>query len=482
MKFWQRIYVFSLILFILTFNLAGILIIDKIHDENLRREVNRCLSEHLSIYSGINLSIPINDILRRYSRNISSDKEVLYNAINDYYNKNNDKSIYIELLDKDNKSVFSNITFKLPEDREEIKSLSANKRQYLIRDIDNKSYIFISNSISMNNNEYTFTYARNISEVYDERKTQYTFFFKIDIVVSLIFMVFMYFISRHITKPIKNLIDATKRISKGNFSEKVEVKSRDEVSLLAENFNSMAQVVDEKINELEKNNNEKQRFIDNLTHELKTPLTSIIGYADLLRTTKYNEESFIDGLDFIYKEGKRLEELSFKLMDLILLKNEDFKLKNEHIKNIVLDVEESLRPKLYEKNISLTLQGDDFQMRMENDLMKVLISNLVVNAIKASDIDSKLDIYINKDNYQVEIKDYGMGIPKEHLDKIFEPFYMVDRARTRANNGAGLGLSICKRIMDIHSGSIKVRSEVNKGTSIKLIFNIDKGGDLSDEI
>lgn len=482
MKFWQRIYIFSLILFIFTFNFAGILIIEKIHNETLKREVDRCLSEHLSIYSGVNLSLPVYNTLKRYSRNISSDDEILSKAINDYYKKYNDKNVYVEIIDANNKSVFSNINFKMPDKREELKSLQPDTRQYIIKDIGNKSFIFISNLININNKSYTFTYVRNISEIYKERETEYVFFIKLDLVVSLVFMVFMYFVSKYITKPIQNLIGATKRIIKGNFSEKVEINSKDEIGILAENFNIMTEVVEEKINELERNNNEKQRFIDNLTHELKTPLTSIIGYANLLRTTKYNEEIFIDGLDYIYKEGKRLEKLSFKLMDLILLKKEEFKLQNESIKNIAFEVKGSLLPKLIEKNINLVINDNDLELLMERDLMKVLLSNLIDNAIKASKVNSEIHIGINKDNYEVVIQDYGIGIPEEHLDKIFEPFYMIDKSRTRANNGAGLGLSICKRILDIHNGSFKVESEVDKGTSVRLIFNLHKGGGSSYEI
>lgn len=479
MKFWQRIYVFSLILFIFTFNFAGISIIEKIHNETLKREVNRCLSEHLSIYSGVNLSLPVYDTLKRYSRNISSDDEILSNAINDYYKKYNDKNAYVEIIDENNKSVFSNVNFKIPDEREELKSLQPDTRQYIIKDIGNKSYIFISNLIDINNKSYKFTYIRNISEIYEERVNEYVFLIKLDVVVSLIFMVFMYFVSKYITKPIQNLIGATKRIIKGNFSEKVEMNSKDEFGVLAENFNIMTEVVEEKINELKRNNHEKQRFIDNLTHELKTPLTSIIGYANLLRSTKYNEEIFIDGLDYIYKEGKRLEQLSFKLMDLILLKKEEFKMHNESIKSIAFEVKGSLLPKLIEKNINLVINDDDFELLMERDLMKVLLSNLIDNAIKASKVNSEIHIGINKDKYEVVIQDYGIGIPKEHIDKIFEPFYMIDKSRTRASNGAGLGLAICKRILDIHNGSFKVESEVDKGTSAKLIFNTAKGGDSS---
>ncbi|MFD3156941.1 sensor histidine kinase [Haloimpatiens sp. FM7330] len=476
MKFWKKIYLLSFTLFILIFNCAGIVLIENIHNKMLKIEVDRCLSEHLNIYSSVNLSIPIYDTLKRYSRNIKYDDEILINVINNYYKKNENKNVYMEILDLNNSKIFSNIDFELPENREEINLNKLNQRQYLIRDINNKSYIFISNLMKINNKSYKFTYIRDISDVYKERKTQYLFFLKLDIAASLAFALFMYFVSQYITNPIKKLIGATKRITEGNFSEKVKITSKDEVGILADNFNKMSDVVEQKIKELELNNYEKQRFIDNLTHELKTPLTSIIGYADLLRSTRYDEKIYIEGLDYIYKEGKRLEELSFKLMDLVFIKKEELDMRLGSMKKIIYEVKGLLFPKLKQKNINLILKGEDFQILMERDLMKILIANFVDNAIKASNENSEIYIYINKEKFEVRIKDYGIGISKEHINKIFEPFYMIDKARTRSNNGAGLGLSICKKIIDIHNGKIEVESEVNKGTLIKLIFTASKGG------
>lgn len=260
-------------------------------------------------------------------------------------------------------------------------------------------------------------------------------------------------------------------VAGGNFSERVEIVSDDEIGLLSGNFNNMATVVDDKINQLEKISADKQRSIDNLAHELRTPLTSIIGYADFLRTTKYDEETFIDSLSYIYEEGKRLEKLAFKLMDLIFVRKED--LHEENLKELLIEIRNSFIPKLEEKNINLEISTENLNFLMDKDFIKILITNLVDNAIKASKIGDKIYISAYKNSESriiLEVKDMGVGIPKEDIPKVFEPFFMVDKSRSRANSGVGLGLSLCAEIAKIHDADIQIESELGEGTTIKLLF------------
>ena len=243
--------------------------------------------------------------------------------------------------------------------------------------------------------------------------------------------------------------------------------------MLSQNFNTMAEDVEEKIKELEKNFEQKQRFIYNLTHELKTPLTSIIGYADFLRSTKYNEEVFLKGLNNIFQEGKRLEALSSKMMDLTLLKRENFKMKNENLQIILCEIKDFLKPKLESENIKLIISAEELEVLVERDLIKNLILNLIDNAIKASNSGSKIHLngYKDKDSkIVIEIKDEGIGIEEKELSKVFEPFYMVDKSTSRSVNGAGLGLAICAEIARIHEAEIKIESKIGDETSIKIIF------------
>ncbi|MTI67970.1 MAG: HAMP domain-containing histidine kinase [Firmicutes bacterium] len=468
MKFWQKIFIYSLILFLITFNLGGFFLIENSHNFSLKREMDRGLSEHYSIYTAITYyTLVSNSLLKNNS--IDSNNEV----ITDYLKTFDNENAYLEVLDKNNSVVFSNIDLEIPKERVEIKKASRDRRRYIIRDIEDKTFLFITNLLDINGNTYKLTYIRDITYVYKDRLNQYNFFIKIETIISMILAIGMYILSKYITNPIDKLINSTKMIARGNYTERVNIHSKDEVGVLAENFNHMASAIDEKINELKTKTEEKQRFIDNLSHEMKTPLTSIIGYADFLRSTPYNEKTFIEGLNYIHKEGKRLEGLSWRMMNLILLKKENFSFKKENIKILLLDIKDYLKPKLQKKKIDLVISAKEYEVFVEEDLIKILVSNLIDNSIKASNKGS--NIYINvykssKNKVILEIKDEGIGIPKEDIPKVFEAFYMVDKSRTRANNGAGLGLSICGEIAKLHKAKIEIESELNKGTNIKVIF------------
>ena len=127
------------------------------------------------------------------------------------------------------------------------------------------------------------------------------------------------------------------------------------------------------------------------------------------------------------------------------------------------------------KNINLDIKIEDIDIWVDKELFEVLLTNIIDNSIKASDTNSIIEIegyYINdKNEYILKIKDRGIGIPKEDLDKILEPFYMVDKARTRKNNGIGLGLSICSEICNMHNISLNIKSELNMGSEVILGFN-----------
>ncbi|WP_042349203.1 sensor histidine kinase [Bacillus massiliigorillae] len=469
MKFWQKVFLFSFFLFIITFNGTNIYIIEKKYTAFMDNEIRRTLAEQASFYSGLQASNPLFKRLKMYVKTIEPDANLLQTYVSTFFQKNKKNDSYVEIVNPNGQIVYSNVPFKMSNDRAEMQDLKPNIRQYIIRDMNEKTYIFISNIIDFENEGYYLSYIRDLSHVKAERQQEYKWFLQIDIVACFIFMIMLYFVSSYITRPINLLIEATKRISKGHFSEKVHIQSKDEFALLAKHFNMMSDVVEDKLNELQRNNEEKQRFIDNLTHELKTPLTSIIGYADLLRTTKYDERVFNEGLNYIYSEGKRLEELAFNLMGL-LERRDAAHFREESILDVIFHIKGAITPFLNEKGITLQISGDDFIVNIERELMNILLTNIINNSIKASDNNGNIEVICNAEKKSVAIKDYGIGIAEEHISQLFEPFYMVNKARTRSKNGAGLGLAICKRIMDIHQGTIRIESKENEGTVVLISF------------
>jgi len=469
MKFWHKISLFSFLVFVVIFNAASILVIERSHNKILSQEINSALSQNMSIHSSIDAIIPI---LRIYD-SLDYEKTVLTNIAKEFVEKNSDQQVYIDITNDKNQSIYSHIDFKMPIQREELSKLAADEIHYILRDIGQRTILFTANITDIHHKSYVFTYMKDVTSLYEDRLEQYRFFAKVDIAACFLYMLIMLFVSRGLTKPIDRLNRTAQGIAQGGFSERVLLKSKDEIGILARNFNEMAAVVEDKIQDLERHNQEKQRFIDNFTHELKTPLTSIIGYANFLRTTKYNEEQFLDGLDVIYTEGKRLESLSHKLMDLISLQEGRGQMVEQDLGSIIVEMKPALEMMAKEKQIDIVLDCvEGGRLLLDKDLIKVLIFNLVDNALKASVLQQSITIRLfNQNNkYVLEVVDQGIGISETHRDNIFEPFYMADKARSRGNHGAGLGLSICQTVARMHGAAIEVASEENEGTTIRVIF------------
>jgi len=176
--------------------------------------------------------------------------------------------------------------------------------------------------------------------------------------------------------------------------------------------------------------------------------------------------------EYIYTEGRRLERLSFKLLDLLLLKKDDLQMKSVWLPDFVSEVEQALTPALKEKGIRLICKSESKQAVLEPDLVKSLLYNLIDNASKAMDGTGYIKVVATtvEDVCQFQVIDNGRGMEQEELTKITEEFYRVDKARSRSQGGAGLGLSLCKQIVKLHDGDLKFVSEPGKGTMVTVIL------------
>lgn len=472
MKLWEKIFLCTLMVFEMFFVPSSIYLIHRSFVINLDNEIDSGRLAENKLCDSMKLSLKlVKDKEASFNNTSEIDKKNIDSIVYAYGDYFSDKDIYLHIIDESNKVIFNNFRKGII-NKKGTWDISMRYSSYFIHDAGSETYLFINKKIDLDNNVYKISYIKEISKVYEAQKYLYDILMKANIGICLVLAIIMIVLSKIIIKPIDELVKTTKEISSGNFGERVEIKSQDEISNLSRNFNSMAEVIEGKINDLQNAAESKQRFIDNLSHELKTPLTSIIGYADFLRTTdKYDEETHIKCLTYIYKEGKRLQKLSSKLMDLIVLRKENSIMKKENVKELLGEIENLVMPKLSSKGIKLIVNSEDFYVNMDKELMIILISNLVDNAVKASGNNSSIYIkaYV-KDIPVIEIEDKGVGIPKEDINKIFEPFYMVDKSRDRNNNGAGLGLSICAEISKIHSAKLEVESELNKGTKVIVKF------------
>ncbi|MEG2788115.1 MAG: HAMP domain-containing sensor histidine kinase, partial [Romboutsia sp.] len=319
--------------------------------------------------------------------------------------------------------------------------------------------------------EFKLVLSKNITPLYNQRINSYKLFIVVDIIFSTLLAICMFYISKQLTRPIETLSDISILISNGDYSKRIEKIYNDEFGVLANNFNSMVEALQNNIEKLDVLNSDKQRFIDNLNHEIKTPITSIIGYSELLLNANLDENIKLKCLQYINSESKRLASLNSSLLRLTLLKEDELNLKSIRLNDIITFACNSLDVKLKEKNINLKIDIINYIFTSDWDLMSILIINILENAIKASSGESTIEIKINKLN-QLEIIDFGEGIPDSDLEKIKQPFYMVDKSRDRKKNGLGLGLSICNQICDRLDITFNIDSELGVGTTV--IIDISK--------
>ena len=282
-----------------------------------------------------------------------------------------------------------------------------------------------------------------------------------------------------IVKPISRLTKATNELSKGNYRVRVNYTGKDEIARLNRSFNQMAQ-------QLAKQDETRQQFISDVSHEFQTPLTAIQGFATILKNEKLTDEQRQKYADIILFHSKRLSTLSKNMLQLTLLDGEDVKLEISEFSlieqlNRVIETQDNFA---LSKNIEIEFEIPKNDIRIEADesrLEQVWI-NLINNAIKYTQDNGVVMVHVKKTSKEVEvsIEDTGVGMSKEAISHIFERFYRQDKSRSVEGNG--LGLSIVKRIVDLHKGRIDVISREEGGSRFTVHLPQNKSFHISERL
>ncbi|MCM1123913.1 MAG: HAMP domain-containing histidine kinase [Eubacterium sp.] len=275
-------------------------------------------------------------------------------------------------------------------------------------------------------------------------------------------------LSSILTRSVKELTDAAKKIADGDYKERVAENSRDEVGQLARDFNRMADAVEEKVQELSDSARQKEDFAANFAHELKTPLTSIIGYADRIYHKEMPREELRRAAWYIWNEGMRLEALSHKLMDMTVLNHKDFVLQEISAELLFRELADDTAYLVEEKGVSVSYCIEPGIVEVEYDLFQTLFLNLIDNSVKAEATEIIVTGRRCKEGYVVAVRDNGSGIPAQELGRITEAFYMVDKSRSRKQHGAGIGLALSERIAQIHGGRLRFESDGASWTKVSV--------------
>ena len=358
-----------------------------------------------------------------------------------------------------------------------ISSLSENQRGWVLRRVaEGAYYLHGASALSLPDRTVYLENCRYVSPLFAQRDQQYQrFSYKLLSMAAGVGLVSL-IVARAILRPLERLSSATRKMAEGELTQRVAVTSADELGALSTDFNAMAERLEDQVSQLTAAARREKDFTASFAHEIKTPLTSIIGYADLLLSRDNPPEQVRESAGYIFREGKRLEALSGKLMELIVLDRLDFPLRPVSLRAFLERTGNALRPALEEAGIRFAVEAEEIPVYLEPDLMETVCLNLLDNARKATPPGGVVILTgqgTEEGGCIIRVSDTGRGIPSEELGRITEPFYMVDKSRSRAQGGAGLGLALCKRIVELHGGTLKFESAPGKGTTAEIHW---KGG------
>lgn len=469
MKFKWKLFLCMMTIITLAYSISGSLMITSTFRMTFDREVEMAKEEHEILQDTfiMMLSHLTQNVSEEVWRQVAMDIDAT-SARDQFYfwlESENENDIYLS------NSMRSD---KVPVYKMETES--SHRGCYLYS--DNERFFLMTRSFIISDSKDIYlNIVRDVTEIFNSRNNQLFLFYKIMLLNLILIAGFSYFIATHLTKPLSRLSSVAREISQGNLSSRAGFTSADEVGQLANDIDEMAENLENNIEQLNDAVRREEDFVGNFAHELKTPLTSIIGYADMLRSRKLDDETRFSFSNYIFTEGKRLEGMSFKLLDLIVTKKKSITLKKINANYFFDEVKTALLPLMEKEKVDFQVKNEEGFIMADLDLLKSVLFNLSDNARKASKGSSEPRVHINgkveNDCYMIEISDNGVGIPKEELDKITEAFYMVDKSRAREQGGAGLGLALCKQIVELHEGRMEFVSEIGKGTSIFIEL---KGG------
>lgn len=340
------------------------------------------------------------------------------------------------------------------------------------REIDGRNVLIAGSLVAVRNTSYAVYVVEDISTTYNSIVSLAWTFAAVSLAGVLIGAGCIALIMHRSTRPLTSLAKTARQIAGGDYSMRadVHVHTGDEIGALAGDFNLMAEAVETRIAELMETAERQRLFIGGVTHEFKTPLTALLLHSRMLRRANMTDEEKDASLEHIESQCEWLERLVQTLLKLITLEREIERRPCE-VDALFDKVRQNTRKSLADRGVTLITHSGGGTLNCNADLIQSLLINLVDNAAKAYDADAAdKRVLLTFSNNTIQVKDYGRGIPKESMERIFEPFYMVDKSRSKKAGGSGLGLALVKRIADAHDAELTVKSGVGKGTTVRVRF------------
>lgn len=471
MKFSNKIVIGTCLIIAVCFSVGGIVMVQRNFSVAYKKDIENYTKQHIinrySLESNIKNAMEYRNITKKQQNDFED-------MVNDYAEKisnyGNEKSQLLVQNAKGN-TIYGNVTVDDNIENYIAKKYSEKKDGYYeIYQKNNRRYFLIGSNIKIANNSITMLNRFDITDTFKERTRQLSTFFVIDGGILIVAFILVGLLAWFLTRNIEKLNETSTRIAEGEYGIRTEIHSRDEIGELSRNFDIMAKSIEQHVEKLEQDVKTREQFVSDFSHELKTPMTSMMGYSQMLLSGNLNDEERMKAEEYIYKECKRLKRLSVSLLKMLGISKEKLELKWIYTEIILENIDKIFQEKMRYSKLSILIE--EKEIFTDKDLMVTLIRNLIENGDKAckNRKDGLVQVRgkVHRDFYEVTVTDNGCGMEKEEITKITEPFYMIDKARDRSRGGSGIGLNICKKICETLGITMEIESEINVGTTVRL--------------
>ncbi len=470
MKLWQKIFLYTLMLVMLAVGVTSILMLRSSFRLTMEQKRQAAYTEHEFLISNFK-SMLLSERLRQDAILLEEAK------VQKYMESTFGEEEGISFFNGNQELVYQSQELESREELIAIVSETGESHMQMIGEA-----LYIASKESLETNTYYFMTRTDLSDVLYMYRDMLSSTRITSMVCAVVIAAVLLVVVKLLLLPLQKINEGTRAIAQGDYRLRVPQKGRDEISELAWNMNRMAESVEKNIQALEDVAEDRNQFIANLSHEMKTPLTSILGFSDLLQIkSDLSEEKRLEYVGIIKEEAGRMRTLSGKLMEMITVGAANVEWREEEVSHIFREIGASLAVVAQSHGMDLTLECEKGTLWMDKELVKSLVYNLADNAMKASKEGDYIRIrgWFEEGVFLFSVSDAGIGIPKEEIAKITQAFYMVDKVRSRARGGAGLGLALCVEIAKLHRGNLSIESQSQVGTVVTVRM---KGGAANEDV
>jgi len=466
MKFSLKLLLWTMIVMAIALGFSGFYFINYVFETSLEREAGQALDENSILsfaFETAVLNVPAKyDVLQD-----STVEQIAYNLENSGQNT----SRMLRLSNEEKKTLYVSDGFDT-DDGLLLETVQGTKTYRTIA-MNGHYYIQTGSTVNAFDRVLYLETLRDVSVVFNERELGFRVYRQVTVLMLLFGTIIMHLIASWLTKPIRLLTRATKRMAAGDYDYRAKLVSDDELGQLTRDFNKMAEALEENMNELEAEIQAREDFVGAFAHELKTPLQSILGSAELLKSGMVKQDDIPHFSGLIHTEAARLVTLVEDIIHLSQL-DEGMVLPQESVGlfEVAKNVTDTLSDTAAQKCVNVLVSGENICINGVRSFLYEMIFNLCDNAIKYNVEGGTVKIVVsnNVKGASITVKDTGIGIPPEYQSMVFERFFRVDKSRSKASGGTGLGLSIVKHGAQYHGAKISLRSQPKKGTEISILF------------